>query len=391
MTIDPTQISQWGNFSLIPSEGWKLGKIFIDHASGLLIANENPVDTSAIQPNEFGTRLIPNNAYVVDPGTGRILPPEEWRQKFDYQPREYLIPDTTFKIVYERKQNVAGNTDFVEEVLIDVASGDVISISRGVAFSAGKRKSVYEQYLHNQELRQKEKDREATQLSLQTFFFQMQKQLKPGDVLTRFYDQQQMAFRLQYEEGVFWLQEGDKLPADYSAREGIRYNNNRSFRTIEQAWQFIRAAENWYMTLTPFGEKVSNGMLAKFVIEQGNRIRFSTAINWDQYRAIRVWENQFHTESIRPSEFIQICPNCTEFVSFAPRYPTYLCNECRQLITDREGRPLDFYNTSIGGGCQGYYKGSKEKYEGNICFIGDRECIAEEARFGGIVIQMRGA
>lgn len=52
----------------------------------------------------------------------------------------------------------------------------------------------------------------------------------------------------------------------------------------------------------------------------------------------------------------------------------------------------NFYNSHFGGyGCQGYYVETepKEKYDSNICYIGDEEYYAEEARFGGIVIQKK--
>ena len=53
------------------------------------------------------------------------------------------------------------------------------------------------------------------------------------------------------------------------------------------------------------------------------------------------------------------------------------------------GRALQFFNTSLGGGFIAYYADSHqtETHPGHICFIDGIRCYADEARFGGIVIQ----
>jgi hypothetical protein len=89
-------------------------------------------------------------------------------------------------------------------------------------------------------------------------------------------------------------------------------------------------------------------------------------------------------------EASQYCGHSRNPVPLFSRYPHYLCRECLKLLTDKEGRGVVFYNTHIMGyGCQGYYTDSdeKEKYEGTVAFIGDKQYYAKEARFGGIVVQ----
>lgn len=59
---------------------------------------------------------------------------------------------------------------------------------------------------------------------------------------------------------------------------------------------------------------------------------------------------------------------------------------------DSEGRKVEFYNSEFGGfGVQGYYLDTEEeeKYNSKICYIDGKEFYAEEARFGGIVIQRK--
>lgn len=65
-----------------------------------------------------------------------------------------------------------------------------------------------------------------------------------------------------------------------------------------------------------------------------------------------------------------------------------VCNACSDRVTDNKGRPLIFYNTTMSGGCQGYYADTREVYLDPICYINGYACTAVEARMGGIVIQV---
>lgn len=84
----------------------------------------------------------------------------------------------------------------------------------------------------------------------------------------------------------------------------------------------------------------------------------------------------------------QYCPICGNEVFYSSRYPNYVCEDCEAKAVDEEGKLVYFHNTSlVGYGCQGKYKGTNNEYNHNICYIRGIECKAEEAYFGGIVIQ----
>ncbi len=55
--------------------------------------------------------------------------------------------------------------------------------------------------------------------------------------------------------------------------------------------------------------------------------------------------------------------------------------------TDEDGRLLTFTNVSLSGGFAALYRDTHEERNSNVCFIDGVECRADEARFGGIVIQ----
>ncbi len=86
---------------------------------------------------------------------------------------------------------------------------------------------------------------------------------------------------------------------------------------------------------------------------------------------------------------IQKCPICSAKVQFAERYPKYFCSTCVAKATDENNRQLKFYNeTMMGSGFAAQYADTDEKGESHICYINGIKCRADEARFGGIVIQI---
>ncbi len=64
---------------------------------------------------------------------------------------------------------------------------------------------------------------------------------------------------------------------------------------------------------------------------------------------------------------------------------------CVQKITDKAGQHAMFYNTEfLGHGCQGrYVDNPNEIYESNVCYDNGIKCYANEAYFGGIIIQSK--
>lgn len=86
----------------------------------------------------------------------------------------------------------------------------------------------------------------------------------------------------------------------------------------------------------------------------------------------------------------QTCPICGAAVEPYPRYPKYVCSDCRNRASDFNGRKLLFYNASFSGGYIAYYADGdgKEEYNSHDCYIDGIRCKADEARFGGIVIEV---
>ena len=83
----------------------------------------------------------------------------------------------------------------------------------------------------------------------------------------------------------------------------------------------------------------------------------------------------------------QYCPICLVEVASSPRYPRYVCAACDGKATDENGRLLTFSNESFSGGFIAKYADTGGERDSHVCFIDGVKCWADEARFGGIVIQ----
>ena len=84
----------------------------------------------------------------------------------------------------------------------------------------------------------------------------------------------------------------------------------------------------------------------------------------------------------------QHCPICRVGVTPNPRYPSYLCRACASKAQSRDGRPLAFFNLSLSGGYGARYADTDDGYPSHQCWVDGIECRANEARFGGIVIEV---
>jgi hypothetical protein len=81
------------------------------------------------------------------------------------------------------------------------------------------------------------------------------------------------------------------------------------------------------------------------------------------------------------------CPICSSLVQHQPRYPDAVCLDCNGKACDSQGRKLSFFNLSMSGGFDAVFADTNERHPSHVCFIDGVECWADEARFGGIVIQ----
>lgn len=227
-------------------------------------------------------------------------------------------------------------------------------------------------------------------LTLNEHFQKCKEQLKPRDHLLGYYDKDKV-YRVIYDGVHFRL---------FSKKE--RYNNKitwdsvvdevATYDSIEDFFDNFMADQNWYKVYRPinfdFGK---DKLIAKSIIDFHNdfvRKQFEVS----DYKIIHNWMNFVYTNSINRSEYKQYCSNCKETVAYNARYPKYICEACVAKLTDNNGRQIVYYNTELmGHGCQGYYKNTIpiEKFNSNLGYIDSNVFYAQEAYFGGIVVQLK--
>ncbi len=88
----------------------------------------------------------------------------------------------------------------------------------------------------------------------------------------------------------------------------------------------------------------------------------------------------------------KVCKCCNNVITFqSERYPRIVCSQCSSLdnIIDSDGNKVYFENESIFGGFISVHDidNMLVKKSDHICYINNIKCYADEARFGGIVIQ----
>lgn len=83
----------------------------------------------------------------------------------------------------------------------------------------------------------------------------------------------------------------------------------------------------------------------------------------------------------------QFCLICGAEVLVNLRYPNYVCRSCADKASAADGSKLKFCNESLSGGFLAFYAETNEPYDSHICFIEGIKCRADEARFGGIVVE----
>jgi hypothetical protein len=89
------------------------------------------------------------------------------------------------------------------------------------------------------------------------------------------------------------------------------------------------------------------------------------------------------------------CPTCGRSERLSPefhsRYPDAVCQDCMAAAVDADGRPLQFSNESLSGGFLSYRletsgHPSRTAAPVHVCYVHGRQCWADEAYLGGVVI-----
>jgi len=370
--------SEYGQFEILADKGCEV-YTFIDYISKLLVVRE-----STDEQRKSGKPYLPK-MYILNPKNGDQIEREHYEKYFNYNPIVQKSNDNKWEVSIHRKIDKNG-TDFIEEWIKNLETGEELNPAQGVAFRQSKYESWIDRYHEEIERR---KTLEA-KLTLDQHFRKCINELEENDSILKFISSK-VIYHLIYTGKTFQLKSKEgNLEREYNW--GSVTHIEKEFDSVENFWEYIIKDKYWFKNLTPVREKFGiDKLMAKSIIEFHNSYvkgEFKTG----DYRILHKWMNSVFTDSIKRSEYKQYCSNCGKSVFHNARYPKYVCGDCTELIVDSKGRQVEFFNTEmLGHGCQGYYIGTeqKEKYNSNKCFIEEKEFYAEEAHFGGIVIQLK--
>lgn len=385
---------EFGDFELVPEKGWKLSQTFIDYESGLLIVSVNDEDENNWEDLGYNHRRIPTKQFIIDLKTLKILTPKEWSKYFNYDKVTFTTEDNKYRLTTQRIHEPNNNTDSIDEELEFIYKNHK-SQSKGIAFHNEKRENLLDSYLKQIEENNKAKEEYEKKPNLENFHLEQLSKLKTNCKIIFFYETN-FAYNLQFDGKTFNLFKSaitnEFNPSSLTFKKVIEFQTLDSFLD----WFFI---EKWFVRFKMISRAEFNNwqLLTKPITDRLNEVRKSHKFTQQENYSINSWQSYFWTQEIKETEYKQFCPICFSETSFQSRYPKYICRECN---TDKkrsfQGEKVSFSNLGFSGGLKvSFYDDLdnllKEEDEHHIYEfkLENYLCIAEEARFGGIVIQLK--
>lgn len=388
---------EYGDFELKPEKGWKLLQTFIDYESKLLVVSVSCEDKSKWKDNGYNGWSIPTKEFKIDLGTLEILEFEGWKKYFNYNQTELISDDKRYKLVAQRVFESDRNSDAIKEELYEIESGKLISSSEAIAFRQEKRENLLESLYRSIREREEQKKIVDAKPNLTEFHLKELSKLKENEIVIGYIDNS-CTYKLVFSSNTFILFKCDKIPAEYEAWETMKFVEFKVYSNIEEYWEDFVKNEKWFIHF-----KINRGIserslvLAKPIIFYFNNLRREHKFTYNEYNQINEWQNSVWSEEYKKTELKQWCANCYKIVHYQGRYPKYICRDCASKeIFDKKGNLLTFSNLGFTGG----FKIIRKDRDGKIieendteqfceCLIDGKEFFAQEARFGGIVIQRK--
>lgn len=343
---------------------------------------------------------IPANEYKIDLQTLRILDPGEWQKFFNYDKIETISADKKYKLISQRVFEQEWNTENYNEELYDLTTGTLLTSGSSIAFKEQKRESLLDRLYYSIKEKEEETRILDAKLTLEHFYLKELEELKNNDVILYYYDNYNTS-QLSYKDNKFILSKAGKLLPNYNEWTSMDFVAVNRFNNLDEFWSEFIAADRWFMKYNPLNPDGRNStkplLLAKHVITFCNNLRKEHSFTYDEYEKLNQWTNLVWSDEYKSTEIKQWCSNCDKEVYFQGRYPKYICTDCASKEKlDADGNLLEFFNLDFSGGLKIIYKDKNgntiredDTQQYCDCIIDNKLYFAQEARFGGIVIQRK--
>lgn len=388
---------EFGDFELQPDEGWKLSQTFMDYESKLLIVSITGTDETKWTNNGYNGWSIPTKEYKIDIKHLTILEFKEWKHFFNYDKIETISADKKYKLVTQRSFEPKRNSDGIREELYEIESGRLLSSSDSIAFREDKRENLLESYYRLKREGVEQKKRLDAKPDLAEFYSKELEKLKENEIIIEYFDDRN-SYRLSFVKHRFLLSKGGKIPAGDDDWKSIEFQETVRYADLDQFWMAFAKDEKWFLNYTLHrGLSEHPFVLGKHILQFFNALRKEHKFTYKEYDSIRQWQNSVWSEEYQQTAIKQWCANCYKEVNYQGRYPKYICSECAAKEKwDKDGNLLEFTNLGLSGG----FKIIRKNRGGQIidenhtqhscdCIIDRKLFFAQEARFGGIVIQRK--
>jgi hypothetical protein len=388
---------EYGDFELNPNKGWKLSQTFIDYESKLLVVSVSCEDKSKWKDNGYNGWSIPTKEFKIDLSTLKILEFEDWKKYFNYNKTELISDDKKYKLITQRVFEPNRNSDSIKEELYEIVSNKLISSSDSIAFRHAKEETLLEKLYRSIREREEQKKILDAKPYLSEFYLKELSLLKEKEVVIGYIDNS-YTYKLVFSSNTFTLFKCDKIPTEYGDWKTMEFVEIKVYSDIEEYWVDFIKDEKWFIKFR-IHQIISERslILAKHIISYFNDLRRVHKFTYNEYNQINEWQNSVWSEEYKRTELKQWCANCYKEVYYQGRYPKYICRDCASKeILDKDGNLLNFSNLGFTGG----FKIIRKNRDGQIieqddtqqfcnCIIDGKEFFAQEARFGGIVIQRK--
>lgn len=390
------QKCEFGKFALQPDAGWKVSYTFIDFESGLLVVSISDENENNWEDLGYNGRRIPTKQFIIDVKKVEILSPVEWSTYFNYEKVVFSTDDGKFRLSTQRIHEPEDNTDLICEELEFLDTGHK-GTSTGVAFRKEKRENLLEYMYRDIKEKDEQKKMLDAKLTLDEFYEEELHTLREYDVIIGYMDGSN-TYRLTFSTISFILSVCPKLPSEYGSWKSLEFIPRKTYSDLNAFWEDFTRDEKWFLNFR-IHQSISEKplVLAKYIISFFNNLRKEHTFSFKEYTSINQWESSVWSEAYKRTELKQWCANCYQEVYYQARYPKYICSTCASKeILDKEANILSFSNLGFSGGFKivrknraGQILEEDESQQFCDCIIDNKLFFAQEARFGGIVIQRK--
>lgn len=149
MKINREKSSEYGDFSIEPTDGRQILAVYVDFTTKLLIVEE-------LADRDQGETPRPAFITTVDAEAARVIPFDERKNYIDYSEMSEADEESGLKRVFRHEINFETGNETIKEKLYNADSGDEISSSTSIAFGKTAPATIFDSF--KQRLAQQERE-----------------------------------------------------------------------------------------------------------------------------------------------------------------------------------------------------------------------------------------